>query len=366
MTFQIRPRGHYILVTLLLLTGFLMRIDVAFRNPVAGGDEREYVGMAFSLLFKGRFENVEFPASLRSFFYPVYLAAFLWVSAPLVMAVPLEVPSIIFNAPPYLLKWILVSRVFNVLVSTSVVFLTYLLGCRAFDRKVGLLAALLEVVNPTSVAVAGTSLAENSQSLFVAASYLLLLQRRNLFASGLLMAFGYLCRFQTALYVLPILLLLRDDRLSLRDFLVGFLVGAILVGGILDYLAYGSFLVSSVETLRWALVTRQPGHKTVPTELLWVQVALVFGPMIYLSLDTIRKDWRILTFWSPILMNLLFFTFVRAKDPRYITDLIPFISVLCAKGSLSNGKRWWVFPLFAWSFIWYLVFWIYSPELDLV
>ena len=367
MAVQERSKGHYLLIALLLAAGFLMRIDVAYRNPVAGGDEREYVGMAFSIVFKGRFENVEFPASLRSFFYPVYLAVFLYFFSPLLSVGLLEVPSVIFNAPSYLLKWILVSRFLNVFISTLVIYLTYLLGCRAFDRRVGLLAALIEVANPTTTAVAGTALAENSQSLFVAVSFLLLLQRRSLFAAGLLMGFGYLCRFQTALYIIAPLILFKDDLTSLRDFLGGFFVGAILIGGILDYLAYGSFLVSSIKTLQWALITRQPGHRTVPVELLWVQVAFVFGPMIYLSLSGIKKDWRILTLWSPILMNLVFFTFVRAKDPRYITDLVPFISVLCANGALNPSReRWWVIPLFVWSFIWYLVLWIYSPHLDLV
>jgi 4-amino-4-deoxy-L-arabinose transferase-like glycosyltransferase len=361
-----KPRSHYILIALLLTAGFFLRIDVAFRNPVAGGDEREYVGMAFSLLFKGRLENVEFPASLRSFFYPVYLAAFLGVSRPLVSLFPLEVPSVIFNAPAYLLKWILVSRVFNVLISTLVIYITYLLGRNLFDRNIGLLAAFIGVVNPTSIAVAGTALAENSQALFVATSFLLLLQRRSLLTAGILMGFGYLCRFQTALYLLPVLFLLRDDRTSFRDFLVGFFAAALVIGGLLDYLAYGSFFVSSIKTLRWALITRQPGHKTVPIELLWIQVPFVFGPTLYLALENIRKDMRILSLWSPILINLVFFTFIRAKDPRYICDLIPFLSVLCAEGALSNRRHWRVLVFLVWSFIWYLVLWIYSPEVNLV
>jgi 4-amino-4-deoxy-L-arabinose transferase-like glycosyltransferase len=361
-----RPRVHYILLVVLLATGFLMRIDVAFRNPVAGGDEREYVGMAFSLLFKGRLENVEFPASLRSFFYPVYLAAFLWVSRPVVSRVPIEVPSVIFNAPAYLLKWILVSRFFNVLISTMVIYITYLIGRRLFNRKVGLLAALLGVLNPTSVAVAGTALAENSQALFVATSFLFLLQSRFLLAAGILMGFGYLCRFQTALYLIPIILFLREDRTSLRDFLVGFILAALLIGGLFDYLAYGGFFVSPIKTLQWALVTRQPGHKTVPVELLWIQVAFVFGPAIYLALENIRKDLRIISLWSPILVNLVFFTFIRAKDPRYICDLIPFLSVLCADGAFSKRRRWHVLVFLLWSFFWCLVLWIYSPEIDLV
>jgi 4-amino-4-deoxy-L-arabinose transferase-like glycosyltransferase len=341
-----------------------MRIDIAFRNPVAGGDEREYVGMAFSILFKGRFENVEFPAAMRSFFYPLCLAVFLWLYSQLPLL--LEVPSVLSNAPSYLLRWILVSRVFNVMISTLVIYLTYLLGSRAFDRKVGLLAGLIEAVNPVGTAVAGTALAENYQSLFVAASYLLLLQGRSFLAAGLLMGFGYLCRFQTGLYVLPILFLLRKDRRSLRDFLAGFLFSGILVGGFLDYLAYGSFFASPTWILGWALITRQPGHKAVPAGFLWVQVAFVFGPLIYLSLERIRKDPRILTLWSPVLMNLVFFTFVRAKDPRYLTDLVPTISVLCAEGALSGTRRWWVLPLFTWSFIWYLVLWVYSPMVNLV
>ncbi len=367
MIVQKKLEGHWALIVLLLVVGFLMRIDVAYRNPVAGGDEREYVGMAFSLLFRGKFENVEFPASLRSFFYPVYLAVFLWLCSPFLSTASFEVPSVIFNAPSYLLEWILVSRFLNVLISTLVIYLAYLLGCRVFDRKVGLLAALVVVANPTSTAVAGTALAENSQSLFVAASYLLLLQGPHLFVSGLLMGFGYLCRFQTALYLIAPLLLFKDDRTSLRDFLIGFFVGAILVGGILDYLAYGSFLVSPLKTLRWALVTRQPGHRTVPAELLWVQVAFVFGPLIYLSMESIKKDRETLALWSPVLMNLVFFTFVRAKDPRYITDLVPFLSVLCANGALNSNRRsLWIASLLVWSFIWYLVLWVYSPHIDLV
>lgn len=361
-----KPRSHYILIALLLAAGFFLRIDVAFRNPVAGGDEREYVGMAYSLLFRGKLENVEFPASLRSFFYPICLAVFLWISRPLVSTVPFEVPSVIFNAPSYLLKWILVSRVFNVLISSLVIYVTYLLGRRLFDRKIGLLAALIVVVNPTSIAVAGTALAENSQALFVAISFFLLFQKRSLFAAGILMGFGYLCRFQTALYLLPILFLLRGDRTSLRDFLVGFFAGALVMGGFLDYLAYGSFFVSPIKTLRWALITRQPGHRTVPVELLWIQVAFVFGPTIYLALENIRKDLRILSLWSPILTNLVFFTFIRAKDPRYICDLIPLVSVLCAEGALSNRRHWRVLIFLVWSFIWYVVLWIYSPEVNLV
>ena len=140
-----------------------------------------------------------------------------------------------------------------------------------------------------------------------------------------------------------------------------------MVGGLLDYLAYGSFFVSPIKTLEWALVTRQPGHKAVPAEMLWVQVAFVFGPMIYLSLDSIKKGSEAFALWSPVLMNLVFFTFVRAKDPRYIADLVPFISTLCADGALNSGRgRWWVVLLLAWSFLWYLVLWIFSPELDLV
>jgi len=361
-----KPRGDHILLLLLLTAGLSLRLDVALRNPVAGGDEREYVGMAFSLLSKGVFENVEFPASLRSFFYPSYLALFLGISSPLLSIIPVGVPSVISNAPPYLLRWILVSRVLNVLISTAVIHLTYLIGKRAYSPSVGLLAAFIETLNPTSIAVAGTALAENSQSLFVAASYLLVLSESSLSYAGILLGFGYLCRFQTALYLVPILLLLRHRRSHLKDFLSGFLLASILIGGFLDYLAYGSFLVSPLETLKWALVTRQPGHQSVPRELLWVQVPFVFGPILYLSFEGVERDWRELALWSPVLMNLFFFTFVRAKDPRYICDLIPFVSVQCAKGTLSRERGRWTLLLYAWSLIWYLVLWIYSPELDLV
>ena len=126
-------------------------------------------------------------------------------------------------------------RVVQVLLSTASVFFVYLLGVRAFDRRVGLLAAGAFAFYPTAVAFTHYFWAETLFLFWWCLAVLLQLDRRGaiaapgaLFASGVCLGAAALTR-SFVLYVVPLLclyylLVTRERRRAL-------LQGAALVGG---------------------------------------------------------------------------------------------------------------------------------------
>ncbi len=133
-----------------------------------------------------------------------------------------------------------VPRLFGLVIGLISILLTYAIGSRVFDRKVGLLAALLQALFPIFIYFESELLLDPLFMLLLEASVLTLLiwwdsgRIFHLFLAGLLLGLSAITR-PTSLVLLPVLLIViialrKNGRLLLRH-LAAFVLGLVLTIG---------------------------------------------------------------------------------------------------------------------------------------
>jgi 4-amino-4-deoxy-L-arabinose transferase-like glycosyltransferase len=188
------------LIVRLVFAGAVLGLHAPFR-----GDESDYHAIASNLAAgHGFVKHIGIPTAARPPFYPLALAAVYKV----------------FGAD------VVVGRLFQVLLGTLIVPLTYLLARRIFSRGVALLAAAISAFNPFLIFISGYLLTENLYTVLLLLAMILLTDAaRSGFASGgrlvgaaLLLGTATLTRPHALLFgllaVLPILF--RGGRLGNR------------------------------------------------------------------------------------------------------------------------------------------------------
>ena len=160
-------RTFFILSAILFLS-LSLRVYAAATMGIARGDEYGTAASAQSLVERGEFTGW----TMRSYFYPALLAIFGKI------CLLLGEPSFLSMIPIYSIHgyWIFINRVFNVLLGTIGIFLTYKLGKTCYGEEVGLLAAFLQGINCLDVFWGMRSVPDPSSTPFLVASFLLLVK----------------------------------------------------------------------------------------------------------------------------------------------------------------------------------------------
>ena len=323
-----------------LCLSFLLRAYFAATMGIARGDEYGTAASAQSLAERGEFTGW----TMRSYFYPALLAMFGKVG------LLLSDPRFLILIPIYSIHgyWIFINRVFNVLLGTIGIFLTYKVGEACYEREVGLLAAFLQAVNCLDVFWGMRSVPDPSSTPFLMASLLLLIKtesrrsRSLLFLSGILLGVSVMCRYSTALYGIPLIALIlfrRELRNGSRYFLAG--VGImVLFQGILDFITWGRFFGSSVEFFVFNIVAESSliwGYK--PFAYYYEMLPIIFGhvyPLPLLSLE--KRGWKGVLLASAIAFFLCVMSFVPHKELRFMLTIIPLMCILSARAVLDPGR----------------------------
>ncbi len=327
-------------LTAVLCLSLLLRMYAAATLGIARGDEYGTAGSARSLAENGEFTGW----TMRSYFYPALLAAFGKI------CLLLGEPSFLSMIPIYSIHgyWIFINRVFNVALGIGGIFLTYKLGKACYGEAVGLLAASLQGINCLDVFWGMRSVPDPSSTPFLMASFLLLVKahgdrrKRLLFLSGVLLGISVMCRYSTALYVIPmitLILFMREFRKDFWFFVAGVAV-TVLLQGMLDFATWGSFFRSSIDFYTFNIVEEQSviwGYK--PFRYYYEMLPVIFGHIFPLPLLTLkRRDWRSWFLASSGILFLCVMSLIPHKEVRFLLTVIPLVCILSARAVLDPER----------------------------
>ena len=350
-------RTFFILAVILCLS-LSLRVYAAATMGIARGDEYGTASSAQSLAERGEFTGW----TMRSYFYPALLAVFGKT------CLLLGEPSFLRIIPIYSIHgyWIFINRVFNVLLGTIGIYLTYKLGETCYGEEVGLLAAFLQGINCLDVFWGMRSVPDPSSTPFLIASLLLLVKNRGdgnrylPILSGISLGISVMCRYSSALYVIPIIILFflrREFRKEFWLFGVGFTI-MIISQGMLDLFTWGSLFRSSIDFFVFNILEEKAliwGYK--PFQYYYVMLPIIFAhtyPLPLLALE--RRDWRTYFLASSVVLFLWVMSSLPHKELRFLLTIIPLICILSSQGILapnrSRRERMLLFLLVGLTIIW--------------
>ena len=250
----------------------------------------------------------------------------------------------------------------SILFSVLAVVVLYFLGKALFDRRTGIIAALLLTGSVTfwslgEMALAYTSLAFFS-TLAALLGYLVLKGEKRLvlplavvyslaggFRPDLLLYLGPL--FVACLYRQPWRRIIAALAIAVFGFGLWFLATAALSGGLREYLATLSGYMNEDVVSRYSVVEHGLAALTVNIR---DTAAYTFYALYAISLPLIaalfvwvwRRAWTSLP-WAFLLLwlspMLLFYTFIHIGDPGYVFTFLPGVLLLAAH-FLARPRRW--------------------------
>jgi len=266
----------------------------------------------------------------RSWFYPMIL------SLPIYALKLMRVTSI--N------KIILIMRIFPIFFSITSIYLIYLIGKKIENEFLGLVTALFLSVNwlftRWSVSFVGGIPAT---TLILISFYLFLKNKTNksLFLSGLFLGFGFMCRYQSIIFLVPLVfwLVYNNKIKGLYPILAGFSL-TVLLQGMMDFFVYRSspipFLHSIIAFIEYVFIDNLSAvyHGTRPigwylsTMVDWFSVELVVLFLFGLFFNTRRKKFFLILLTT--IITFLIMSIVSHKELRYLLSILPFFCLLSA------------------------------------
>lgn len=353
-----RTNRNFLKLMAILSLSLLLRMYAAATLGIARGDEYGTAASARSLAEDGEFTGW----TMRSYFYPTLLAVFGKI------CLLLGEPSFLLMIPIYSIHgyWIFINRVFNVVLGVVGIFLTYKLGEACFREEVGLLAAFLQGINCLDIFWGMRSVPDPSSTPFLVASLLLLVKAQNdrpkllFFLSGVFLGVSVMCRYSTALYIIPVIaliLLMTEFRKGFWFFAAGVAVTAVLQG-ILDFITWGSFFRSSIDFFTFNIMEGQSltwGYK--PFRYYYEMLPIIFGHTFPLPLLALKnRNWRNWFLASSGALFLYVMSSIPHKEVRFLLTIIPLLCILSAQAILdhegSRFKRAILFSLVGLTVVW--------------
>ncbi|VVB61381.1 Dolichyl-phosphate-mannose-protein mannosyltransferase [uncultured archaeon] len=315
---------------------FVMEIFVIFNNHPAWWDEAVYISMG-KYMFSGG--NAGMWEEIRPPLLPV-LSGILWK----------------LGANP-----LLGGRIIVLLLSAGTIFLTYLIGKRAFGAKEGILAAVMLAFTNAFFYYSALFLSDIASLFFALAAIYVFISgksRVGLFISGALAALSFLSRFPQALVAIAVILSIIAKKTeadksasgirrvidSSLAFISGFM--ALVVPFLLsNYYLYGSALRPFVAANR--IITESYswlydlGYMYYFRELATQNLFLVFSiaGLAYLAKDRL---WQIkekaVVFITPLILFLYFIT-LNHKEARYVIIFLPYMFIISSFGFFEIKRR---------------------------
>ncbi len=248
----------------------------------------------------------------------------------------------------------------NLIFGTTLLFSTYYLGKQLWNRKVGLLAAIVVITTPMIASQFREYQIDASLTAIVTLFILLLIKSNNFretkytIAIGIVAAIGMLDKWTFILAVLPVLLMVtipilwfesEQRKQALKNFLVSFAIGYIVVSpwywtnirSLASDLKYnavqaggaeGDPAIRSVASITWYL-------KNILNNQLYLIPTLLFitGLATTFKRETLKKNLPLIL---TIVGNLIIFTLLRNKDARYTMPILSSVAIMAT---------YWVFSL---------------------
>lgn len=282
------------------------------------GDDVEIHEMTFAAIFHWKWTAWY----LRSAFYPM---VFIYPVQRTLVALGVSSPAALIFA----------GRAVVAAASTVGVLLIFRVARSMCGLRIAVLAAVIFSMSGLVAAFGGTELPRPIGAVFVLAAFGALQSRRGAWiaAGGISLAIAAAMRFSEVIFVVPAALQLLFERrhTQLAGFVVVFGVTAAAIQASADYLYWGTPFQSVVNAFDFTVVHKLSSRGTEP---FWEYLAHIpswsdFVIVGLAAVGTARGGWRE-AMWAWIPLAVL--SCLPHKEPRYLIPIIPFVSLLAARG----------------------------------
>lgn len=336
-------------LVVILLLGLFLRIFSASDPILHSWDERYHALVAKNMVHHPLRPMLhEHP--LLDYDNENWVGSNVWLAKPIFPLLLMSGSIAVFGANLFAVRFV------SVLLGLLAIWLTFLIGKRLFNEKVGYVAAFLHAINGSMLELAGGRISSDHVELcfivMVQLAIYFALKRFNregkplfIFLSGLFMGLAFLSKWYPALLVLPIWMLFFYHYFGWRWSLFFKQLGLLLLGFSLVALPWCSYMlihypVEMNRILKGAAVayTTAVDSHSKPfyyyfLETLYLFGEVVFIPLAYFVYSAFKKKakfryWPIIA-WVAI--PLFLFSFADTKRFTYLLIAAPAFFILIAK-----------------------------------
>lgn len=252
-------------------------------------------------------------------------------------------------------------RAMALIFSAGTITLTYLIGMRAFGKKVGIVAATLLAFTKIFFYFSTLLLSDIISIFFAMAAiyaYISIKSEKGMFITGILASMAFLARFPMAAVAAAIAVSLIISEKNGRniafnpenalnkiyDFISGFLLLVIPYLIANEYL-YGSFakpfLSANKNITKIYSWLYDLGYSFYFKELAIQNIFLVFAlaGVIYFAAGKLWQDKEKLPVLAAPLFLIIYFTFLNHKEARYLLAFLPYLLIIAAYGFFEIMRR---------------------------
>lgn len=292
-------------IFLVLLVVFLARLLFYFDYHALWWDSSVYIGMSKFIYSFGKLGLWE---PIRPIFWPIILGGS-----------------------------VLVGRIFGVMLSLGIVYLTFLIGKKIYNERVGIIASILVGFSAIFFFFGFRLYTEIPALFFILLSIYFALNKRYLF-SGLFVGLGFLTKFPAGIFLICLLPLIIEGGKgrNLLKYVLGF---GIPVGGylIFNQVMYGNFLFPFISAS--AVIGKVSGcnflrYNERYNYFIWMlkdNYLNLFG-LFGLCFGLKKFDKRKLSILLCLLLPLIYFLQLGCREYRYVILFLPFISIFVGVG----------------------------------
>ena len=242
---------------------------------------------------------------------------------------PIAWPLIIGFFWKFGMGYILIGRIVEIIFGSMCIFLTYLIGKRIFDEKIGLLSAFFLAISPTFFFFNGIMLTEIVSAFFALLAVYLLTKGKH-FLFGLFFGISFMARFLQLFVFIGVILALICNKQSIKSYkkiFFGFLMAVLpylAVNQILYHNPFFPFMEQIFLTGNSGWINHQPSGYYFMELFKENFLYLLFIAGIFLSFR--KPSSRLIIF--PLAFTFLFFNLMKQKEMRFLIILMPYMLLL--------------------------------------
>lgn len=232
----------------------------------------------------------------------------------------------------------LFGRLFEIILMTGIVWLTYLLSKHWFSNRTALLASLIVSFSPLFYYLSFHQYTEIPSTFLILLSLWLFTKKQH-FWTGITVGLAFLTKFPAGMFlaIIGTILVYRKEWKSLLFTVLGFSI-ATAPYALYNWLAYGSPLATLVAAQD--AIQRALGCNVLRQQPWWQYgrwLAFSETPLHLFSLAgayALYKTWnkKHLLYLLSIIIPVAYFIQLHCRDYRYLALFLPFIAILTALG----------------------------------
>lgn len=250
---------------------------------------------------------------------------------------PVILPLIIGVFWKIKINYIISSQIIALLFSLITIILTYYLARTLFDNKIALITAILLIINPLYINHSTEIMTDIFATLFGLLSLIFFINKKYFF-SGMFCSISFLAKYPAGIILFSLIIILlykKDSFNNFKKIIIGFLIPFTLFL-IANQYFYGNALLplKNASTYQYNQSFSKMGIYNIGfyfIELIkqgYIYLLFLIGFIFVLK----NKDKKLIILIVPLVLYLIYFSYITMKHSRYIILFISFIAILTSKG----------------------------------